>query len=221
MSEPTAIILSGAGRYADPWHPFARTSARIAGILQSTGLRADVVPDVDEALEGWGSSGVPHLVVANLGRPQDEGAVPETTAARRGLEKLLETAPVLAFHASANAFHDVPAWTRRIGGRWVPGVSHHPPLGQTLLEQTSQSFLEAERTFVVTDESYRGLEVRSDVCVHFEHVDEAGGRFPALWTTEKNGLRAAYDSLGHDERSFEDRGHVRALRAVVRWLVEA
>jgi hypothetical protein len=29
-----ALLLSGVGRYADPWHPFAETSAALAGLLR-------------------------------------------------------------------------------------------------------------------------------------------------------------------------------------------
>ena len=33
------LLLSGAGRFADPWHPFAQTSERLAGLLTELGHR--------------------------------------------------------------------------------------------------------------------------------------------------------------------------------------
>jgi len=32
-----SLILSGGGAYADPWHPFAATSERIAAVLEALG----------------------------------------------------------------------------------------------------------------------------------------------------------------------------------------
>jgi hypothetical protein len=43
-----SLVLSGGGRYADPWHPFAKTSARLADVLWSLGHRVEVtdfIPD--------------------------------------------------------------------------------------------------------------------------------------------------------------------------------
>ena len=42
----TVLIVSGAGDYSDPWHPFADTSARLVGILES---RYDVTLTTDVA----------------------------------------------------------------------------------------------------------------------------------------------------------------------------
>lgn len=38
-----ALILSGAGRYADPWHPYAETSARLASLVAEAGFRHPLV----------------------------------------------------------------------------------------------------------------------------------------------------------------------------------
>ena len=35
-----AVVISGAGRYADPWHDFAGTSAQLAAELAELGLEA-------------------------------------------------------------------------------------------------------------------------------------------------------------------------------------
>ncbi len=53
---PRSLVLSGGGRYADPWHPFAKTSARLADVLWSLGHRvevADFVADRVADLSGF------------------------------------------------------------------------------------------------------------------------------------------------------------------------
>ena len=55
-SMPRSLVLSGGGRYADPWHPFAKTSARLADVLWSLGHRvevADFVADRVADLSGF------------------------------------------------------------------------------------------------------------------------------------------------------------------------
>ena len=37
-----SLILSGGGQYADPWHPFAATSQRIAGLLAGLGHDVEI-----------------------------------------------------------------------------------------------------------------------------------------------------------------------------------
>lgn len=39
------LVLSGSGRLADPWHPFAATSAAIAQVAEEAGFAATVVQD--------------------------------------------------------------------------------------------------------------------------------------------------------------------------------
>jgi hypothetical protein len=61
-----AVVLTGAGRYADPWHRFAETTARLVEILAEAGIAADVADDVDEGLAALES---PDLLVVNAGDP--------------------------------------------------------------------------------------------------------------------------------------------------------
>ncbi len=39
------LVLSGSGRLADPWHPFAATSAAIAQVAEEAGFAATIVQD--------------------------------------------------------------------------------------------------------------------------------------------------------------------------------
>jgi hypothetical protein len=52
VTAPQALVLSGGGRYADPWHPFAETSGALAGILGESGFGVEIADGVDAALAG-------------------------------------------------------------------------------------------------------------------------------------------------------------------------
>lgn len=111
-----ALILSGAGRYGDPWHPFAATSARLADILRAEGFEVEVSSDVDARMAALGGVGagadlgvgagadagrgagglgathpaVPDLLVVNIGDPAlTDPEHPEPEAERAGREGLL------------------------------------------------------------------------------------------------------------------------------------
>jgi hypothetical protein len=42
-----ALLVSGSGPYADAWHSFPETSARIAGIIGELGLSVEITEDVE------------------------------------------------------------------------------------------------------------------------------------------------------------------------------
>ena len=82
-----SLILSGGGEYRDPWHPFAATSERLAGLLAALGHEVEVselVADHVADLRGW------DLVVVNAAAgpeaatpaPRPPGCGPPWTAGR-------------------------------------------------------------------------------------------------------------------------------------------
>jgi hypothetical protein len=76
---PRSLILSGGGACADPWHPFAATSERIAGLLASLGHEVEISDDVaDRAadLSGW------DLIAVNAAAGPEAA---DTSAAQAGL----------------------------------------------------------------------------------------------------------------------------------------
>src|SRR6187431_2920104 len=73
-----ALLISGAGRYADPWHPFARTSAAVADIVNEAGFAVDIAADVDDALARLAESAL-DLLMLNIGDPA--GPLPEDAVA--------------------------------------------------------------------------------------------------------------------------------------------
>ncbi len=122
-----AVIASGSGRYADPWHPFDRTSPLLARVLEPAGFDVEIDDDVDHAMANL--QGV-DLVVVNAGDPwrsaDSTGAAPR--ASTSGFAAALERGiGVLAVHSALSSLRDYPEWAPAIGGMWVPGLSWHPP----------------------------------------------------------------------------------------------
>lgn len=231
---PTALLLTGHGTYADPWHPFAETSSALAEIATESGLVPVIRTDVDAALAELRTGALPALVIANLGRP-DDGTAPSADA-RAGLQRMLRDLPLLALHAAVNAFPDEPAWEARLGGRWIPDVSGHPPLGRFAAHRVgalpagpgtvegAAAALPAgpdlPSRIAVEDERYLHLRLAEDRHVLYAHRDDDGAPAPTIWVRGGGGAapRTAYDALGHDLRSYDSAEHRRALRALLGWL---
>lgn len=221
----TALLLSGTGRYSDPWHPFAETSAAVAGMLEEHGLSVDTADDVDTALEGLQDSAAwPDLLVVNVGLPRDGGTSPGTDAATAGLEAWIAGGrPLLALHCSSTSFADTDSWEKALGGRWVRDVSMHPEYGPAhiLLEG---SFPVGIPDFTVDDERYSWLRTSPDVVVHARHEHE-GHLHPLMWSLERDTpagtatARSFYDALGHDAASYSSLEHRELLTRAVDWLL--
>ena len=63
-------VVSGSGRFADPWHPLAETSARVADVLRGAGHEVTVTDDVDGTLAAFGT----RAGRAGTGKADAEGA---------------------------------------------------------------------------------------------------------------------------------------------------
>lgn len=216
-------ILSGPGPYADPWHDFTGTSAAAARALEPLGLEVTVLalePDaVVDVVPGC------DLVVVNAGggdpdAPQEIDAswddafrvLRDHRAARRS---------VLGLHMGANTLRGLDEWSRWIGGRWVPGRSMHPPIGDARVEVTDPEhpITVGLAPFTTVDERYCDLD-RSPAAHVLLHHDHEGGQEPLAWAIEQDGARAVYDALGHDVRAYASPERVDLLRREVRWLLE-
>lgn len=221
------MLLSGSGRYADPWHPFAETSAAVASLLEEHGIAVETADDVDATLESFqDASAWPDLLVVNVGLPRDGGTSPGTDAARAGLDAWAASGrPLLALHSSSTSFVDSESWELVLGGRWVRGVSMHPPYGdaRVLLEG---SFPVGLSDFTLDDERYSWLRTSPAVAVHARHEYE-GHLHPLMWSLERTveqpagagGARSFYDALGHDAASYSSPEHRELLRRAVDWLL--
>jgi type 1 glutamine amidotransferase len=235
MGPRRAMLLSGVGRYADPWHPFAETSAALAGLLREAGYDVDIPADVDAALAGLAvadDGDLPDLLVVNVGLPRDELPSPGTPEAAAGLTRWLDSArPVLASHVSSTSFLDLPEWETGVGGRWVRGQSMHPEYGPAAIHVLPGSgpLAAGIPDFKLLDERYSWLRTVPGIIVHATHTHD-GVEHPVMWSFERGTGRGTrgrepagrtfYDALGHDAASYESAEHRELLRRALAWLTD-
>jgi len=209
-----AVIASGEGRYADPWHPFAATSLRLQALLEDAGFTVDVDPDLDGAMTRL--DGV-DLLVINAGDPWRGPGDPPAAGSITGFGAALDRGiGILGLHAASATMRDYPAWGEAFGAIWLPGLSGHPPIGEARITMTASALGAELGDFDVLDERYSGLQRvgRSDIVATHE-VD--GVTCPTAWTRVVGRARVAADVLGHDERSYDRPGHRARLTSLARW----
>jgi hypothetical protein len=230
--QPKALLLSGVGRYADPWHPFAETSAALAGLLTEAGYDVDIPADVDTALAGLAADdpALPDLLVINVGLPRDGQPSPGTPDAAAGLTRWLSsTRPLLASHVSSTSFVELPEWESGLGGRWVRGQSMHPEYGPAAIHVLPGSgpLVAGIGDFKLPDERYSWLRTAPGITVHATHTHE-GVEHPVMWSFERGSQRGTsgqetagrtfYDALGHDAASYGSAERLELLRRALAWL---
>ncbi|MCD2442951.1 ThuA domain-containing protein [Agromyces sp. SYSU K20354] len=233
-----AIILSGSGRYRDPWHPFTETSAALAEIVRAAGFTVKVADEPDTALAGLGAD--VRLVIVNAG--DSEGPVPPdvldspipvseraepgaivdsatVAAANDALAAAIDRGiGILAMHTAAASLRDYTAFERALGARWVRDVSWHPPIGDATVHIVGNHVIaEGLDDFSVFDERYTGFRLLDVIEPIAEHEEE-GVRHPLIWAREFGRSRLVYDALGHDARSYESAGHRALLARALDWL---
>ncbi|NNC13886.1 ThuA domain-containing protein [Planctomonas sp. JC2975] len=230
------VVVSGSGRYADPWHPFEVTSARVAEVLRDAGHTVTVTDDVDARLAALAAPGDVDLLVLNLGagRTPDERDVVQSSderdplplsdadaVTREGLLAYLERGgPLLALHVSSTSFGFMPEWETALGGIWVRGISMHPPYSRAHIEVATDAHPATAgiHDFDVDDERYTYLRVSPEVTELAWHELD-GSREPVLWTIERGASRVAYDALGHDAASYDAPEHRAILAQTAAWLL--
>lgn len=222
-----ALILSGAGRYADPWHPFADTSSRLADILRGEGFDVEISEDVDARLAELGGGRASDLLVLNIGAPGlTDPEQPERELDSRGRNGLLaflaNGGPLLAMHVSSTSLHGVPEWESILGGIWVRGTTMHPTYSRARIRVYPERhpIVSGLSDFDVDDERYTFLRTAPDLIPLATH-DYEGGEYPVLWARTFGGARVVYDALGHDSASFDSATHRTIIANAARWLTEA
>lgn len=221
------LIASGAGRYADPWHPFAETSARLATILGDAGFDVEVDENVDARLADLTDV---DLLVTNVGAPgakDERGAVTGPSAdpaaddrTRAGLlAHLAAGKPLLALHVSATGFGFIPEWESVLGGIWVRGTTMHPDFGfgRIHVYPDRHEIVRGLHDFDVNDERYSYLRVADDVQPLASHEHD-GVVHPILWSRVYGSARIVYHALGHDARSYDAPEQRRIIASAARWL---
>ncbi len=202
----SALVLSGGvAPYVDPWHPFAATSERIAGLLRGLGMTVAVRTDVAAAAADL--DGV-DLLVANAPTPDGWGA---DAAAEESLRAFAERGgSILALHVGVTGLLGSPTFASLIGAHWVQGQTMHPPLGPATV--TAEG-----RSFTIHDELYTRLAFDAEPDVLVDHEFE-GERHPLVWATEAGPTRVIADALGHGTESFDSPDHTDVLERSARWL---
>ncbi|GAA1957546.1 ThuA domain-containing protein [Microbacterium deminutum] len=220
---PRAVIASGAGRYADPWHPFAHTSARIAEILDDDGWHVTLIHDPDAALASLDDAAVLvvnagdpwHSVVSAGGREAGRGVDPR---AQSGLDAAIERGiGVIAVHSALASLRDYPAWRTAIGGEWQEGRSWHPPAAYAVVpvSESAHPVTAGLTGIALFDELYTDLVIDPGAQVLVAHTRDAASH-PLVWVRE-HPTRAVVTAFGHDERSYESASHQALIRNAARW----
>ena len=208
-----SLILSGGGAYADPWHPFAATSERIADVLAALGHHVEIselVADRVADLRGW------DLIVVNAASGPDA----DTSAAQAGLMAALDRGlGVLAVHVGACTLLRLPEWESVTGAAWISGRSMHPKVGpcRIITYPGRHPICAPVADFDITDERYAYLRTAPDIVPLAAH-EHAGELHPLLWARVQEKSRIVTDSLGHDERSYDSPEHRQLISRAARWL---
>lgn len=226
-----AVIATGEGRYADPWHPYPATSERLARILTDVGFSV-AVSDVDGAMTRLDDAA---LLVVNAGDPwrdpeeEPPGAVPARSV--DGLRRALERGiGVIGMHAAVASLRDYPDWAPAIGRMWVPGLSWHPPHGIARVRSAPGGGEAAATPFAVDAPTVDDFEVEDERYIRLQQIGDSrvigcfshdGADHPAVWMREYRGSRVAGDVLGHDERSYDSAGHRELIGRLALWAARA
>lgn len=241
-SVPHVLVLSGHGRYQDPWHDGAATSHRIAEVLTAPRLDGTddlagpayqvtvrgsfpgALDDLDPATDDV------DLLIVNTGSGRADPGFDGDDARWAGFHERLRAwadagRPVLAVHQAANSLADSPDWERVLGGRWVDGTSMHPPIDEATFTLTGAGHpLTGELreatggTVTAFDERYSYLRVTESSTV-LATTEHDGTDHPVVWASGAEGVRCVYDALGHDVRSYDSPSRQALLRTEVAWLL--
>ncbi len=224
---PQAVILSGAGRYADPWHPFSQTSPLLAELAQASGWQPVITTEIDQRLAD-GLADFDLIIVnagdpwSNLGQTEDHPADPALIEAGRAslAAAFARGIDVLGVHTAAASLLDYPQFRQALGGAWVPGRSWHPAMSHLEVRPLHDQIVEGLCDFRVFDERYTDLEVDEAVEPLME-VQSGPGEDDVVvaWAHHYGGSRVVYDALGHDTRSYDSCGHKSFLKRVLSWLL--
>src|SRR4051794_22637272 len=214
--EPSALILSGAGEYADPWHAFPETSRRLADVLSGVGCDVEITENLPERLRDLDD--VDLLVVNAAAGPSGSGRAD----VERALEGFLARGGgILAVHVGVCSLLDLAGWPNLSGAAWIPRRTTHPPLGSCWIDVRQAGHPVSARlsSFEVVDERYSYLDLRPGSHVLASHMHD-GLEHPLVWAREIGRGRVVADALGHGPESYESTGHRALIGAAAGWLTE-
>lgn len=210
-----ARVVSGSGRFADPWHPFAETSAALARVARERGFDVEVRADVAEAIGG----GDPvDLLVLNLGDPAEADAAEDDLVREGLLRHVAAGGGLLAVHSTLTDLRMLPDRRSLLGGVWVQGTSMHPDYGEALVRVLPERhpITEGLADFALDDERYTFLDVEPGIVPLLAHEHE-GALHPLLWARRFGSARVVTDALGHDAASYRSPEHREVLGRAMMW----
>jgi type 1 glutamine amidotransferase len=197
------LVLSGSGRYSDPWHPLAQTSARLADILRERGHDVEVSSDIDDRLTDLSEVDVLVVNASDSARHDADADVPTIAEARSGLLAFhARGGGIVAVHSASLTLRGIPEWPDLIGGRWVIGTSMHPDIGEADIHVLPHAVTTGVADFRTFDERYSSLEVHPRATPLGWHAHD-GAAHPLMWALQSDAGRAVYLGLGHDDRAYE------------------
>ncbi len=216
MSSAKALLVSGGGRFADPWHRFAETSASLAAALGERGFAVEISDDADASLAGLGTGPLPSLLVLNIGgKETDRLAEPATEGLVAALQRGL---PTLLVHSTLTSFPDWPRWREIAGGAWIQGTTYHPDYGPGVaLADPGHPLTAGLDELPISDERYTRLWVDDTSTVFLWH-EEDGQRHPLGWTRRWGSSSIVVDALGHDAGAYRAAGRITLLQRELDWL---
>lgn len=217
MTSPDVLLLSGGGRFTDPWHPFPETSAALTAALRARGCDVTLSEDADAGLASLAGGRLPSLLVLNLGwYGGEQFTEPATDALLAALESGL---PTMLVHSTLTAFPDWPLWHEIAGGGWTYGTTYHPDYGPNeALTVAGHVVTAGLDRFAIDDERYTAMWVAGTSAVFLEH-DEDGVRHPLGWTRSYRSSPVLADALGHDGAAYRGAGRLRLLERELDWLL--
>jgi hypothetical protein len=216
MTAPSALVVSGAGRFGDPWHPFPETSAALGTALRDRGYTVAVQDDAEAGLAALSAGPLPSLLVLNIGW---YGPDRFCEAATEGLLTALQTGlPTLLVHSTLTAFPDWPLWHDIVGGGWTYGTTYHPDAAPgVVLAHPDHPLTTGLDRLAITDERYTRLWVGDGSRVFLEH-EEDGQRHALGWTRSWGASPVVADALGHDAAAYRAPGRAMLLQRELEWL---
>lgn len=230
MSGRRVLVLTGRGRFEDQWHDVAATSHALADILQAAGATVTVRSTFLNSLDDISnfdlvvlniSGPLPGFVAAGIDEPTSEW----TSWVRRLFTWVHDGGRVLALHQALLAAAEFPELEAIIGGKWVDGVSGHPPIGPMQMEinaeQSGHPALAGVDAVATFDERYCDLVLADGLTVLGFVRNDEGQQQPALCIRTTGQGRCIYYSLGHDLRSYESPSSQRLLVNLASWLLDS
>lgn len=213
------LVFSGAGPYADQWHPFAETSSAVAEVLSAEGHIVGVRESQPGSLTDVAAFDL--LVINSGGRAG--GADPldteSWTADHTALADFFANGgPILGLHTAVGTFPDWDGWRSIIGGQWTAD-SFHPDMGPATFTPATDAGAHPVwaglSSVEVIDEKYSLLAVSASSTPLVIHTTD-GAAHTMGWAV---GNTVIYDGLGHDARSYASTGRRRLLMNEVDWLL--